>query len=76
MFQTVDELWDFLNEQLQYEGQVIAELWESIRNSMGITEAEADFPEDETKPKPLDFSCSTPGRFLWPLIPWYTSGFT
>lgn len=76
MFHTVDELWDFLNEQLQYEGQVIAELWEDIRNSMGISVAEADFQEDETKPKPLDFSRSTPGRFLWPLIPWYTSGFT
>lgn len=37
---------------------------------------EDDSPEDETKPKPLDFSRSTPGRFLWPMIPWYTSGFT
>ena len=76
MFHTVDELWDFLNEQLLYAVQVLDELWESISESMGISEAEADFPEDETKPKPLDFSCSTPGRFLWPLIPWYTSGFT
>ena len=52
------------------------EFWQQLSESMGISEAEADFPEDETKPKPLDFSCSTPGRFLWPLIPWYTSGFT
>ena len=73
MFQTVDEIWDFLNEQFQYTGQVITELLESI---MEITEVESDYPEDETKPKPLDFSRSTPGRFLWPLIPWYTSGFT
>ena len=73
MFQTVDEIWDFLNEQFQYTGQVITELLESI---MEITEVEADYPEDETKPKPLDFSRSTPGRFLWPLVPWYTSGFT
>ena len=76
MFHTVDELWDFLNEQLQYEGQVIAELWESISESMGISEAETDFPEDETKPKPLDFSRSTPGYFPGHLIPWFTSGFT
>lgn len=76
MFHTVDELWDFLNEQLLYAVQVLDELWESISESMGISEAEADFPEDKTKPKPLDFSRSTPGGFLWPLIPWYTSGFT
>lgn len=76
MFQMADEIWDFLNEQLLYAVQVLDELWESISESIGISEAEADFPEDETKPKPLDFSRSTPGRFLWPLIPWYTSGFT
>lgn len=76
MFQTVDEIWDFLNEQLLYAVQMLNELWESISESMEISEAEADYPEDETKPKPLDFSRSAPGRFLWPLTPWYTSGFT
>ena len=76
MLQTADEIWDYLYEQFLQAEQAMKEFWQQQSESMGISEAEADFPEDETKPKPLDFSRSTPGRFLWPLIPWYTSGFT
>lgn len=76
MLQTADEIWDYLYEQFLQAEQAMKEFWQQLSESMGIYEAEADFPEDETKPKPLDFSRSTPGRFLWPLIPWYTSGFT
>ena len=76
MLQTADEIWDCLYEQFLQAEQAMKEFWQQLSESMGISEAETDFPEDETKPKPLDFSRSTPGRFLWPLIPWYTSGFT
>ena len=76
MFQPADEIWDYLYEQFLQAEQAMNELWKQLFESMEIFAEEADFPEDETKPKPLDFSRSTPGRFLWPLIPWFTSGFT
>lgn len=76
MFQPADEIWDYLYEQFLQAEQAMKEFWQQLSESMEISEAEADFSEDETKPKPLDFSRSAPGRFLWPLTPWYTSGFT
>ena len=76
MFLMEDEMWDYLYEQFLQAEQTMKEFLKQLSESIEIFTAEADSPEDETKPKPLDFSCSTPGRFLWPLIPWYTSGFT
>ena len=76
MLQTADEIWDYLYEQFLQAEQAMKEFWQQLSESIVISEAEADFPEDENKPKPLDFSRSTSGRFLWPLIPWFTSGFT
>lgn len=76
MFLTLDEIYYYMYEQFVQSVQEMNELWQQLSESMEIYAAEADSPEHETKPNPLDLSRRTPEVNPGHLIPWFTSGFT